>query len=445
MSSYIVNVSLRRDRETQIDQSKSTATDVHTIYEYQNKRSELPVVRLDIGVPIYRLVNFRTRTAQIKHIHERELSNDFFSAGQENESAQRDQHDILVSFAERGRAASVTPIMEQLVSEEQREPLLITSEGVVVDGNRRLAAMRELFTQDPGQYKHFAYVDCAVLPSSITPSEIIEIEVRLQMRPETRLPYGWIEESIAVREMLNEGSQTSYVANLVRKTPKEIQTAERALTEVDIYLKEWLNEPDSYERVEDAEQFFRDLAKALMDVEGEMLEVKRRIAWTLLLNSDRLQGRIYDYSFSFDKQTEEVIAELSERLPIGDEGQSSTEGEDESEDPIEIDLGESVSEQSVERLIGAFDDPDRREEIGEQLVDVCVTINERRRQEKVGNQALAAIRTANTKLMSVDLSKADPTTYTAIRAQLVAVGEQVTALDRSLAKYVDNARPATDG
>ena len=445
MSTYIVNVTVRHERQTLIDQAKSDASDTYTIYEYQNKRTNLPVVRIEVGQPIYRMANFRTRTAQIQYIHEREVPPDFFRSGQENESAQRAQHDILVAFAARG-SSSVTPIMDQLHAEEQRQPLLITSDGVVVNGNRRLAAMRELLTQDPVRFSNFAYADCAVLPASITPNEIVEIEVRLQMQRETKLPYGWIEESIAIKEMLDEGMPRAYVADLMKKRPREVQAAERALTEVDIYLKEWLRDPENYQQVEGAEQFFNDLAKALVGAEGEMQDAKRRIAWTLLANTERLPGRIYDYGFSFDKKTEEVIAELCQRLSIDLNAATVEDGTGEDgEDPLEIDFGDTEADVSLEKLIGAFDDPDQRETVGEELVDVCVSINERTRQLRIGNQALTAIRTANTKLMSVDLSKADPKTYDPIRAQLTTVREQVAALEQALSKY-DNpkAAPAPD-
>ena len=444
MSTYVVNVSMRHERETLIDQARAAANDTYTIYEYQNQRTDLPVIRIDIGQPIYRMANFRTRTAQIQYIHEREVPPDFFRSGQENESSQRAQHDILVAFAVRG-SSSVTPIMDQLHAEEQRQPLLITSDGVVVNGNRRLAAMRELFTEDPVRFGNFAYVDCAVLPASVTPNEIVEIEVRLQMQRETKLPYGWIEESIAIKEMLDEGMQRAYVADLMKKRPREVLAAERALTEVDIYLKDWLRDPENYQEVEGAEQFFNDLAKALVGADGEMQDAKRRIAWTLLSNTDRLPGRIYDYGFSFDKKTDEVVAELSQRLSIDIGGATSVmdgTGEYEyGEDALEVDFGDVGAEGSLGKLIGAFDDPDRRETIGEELVDVCVGINESIRQERIGNQALAAIRAANTKLMSVDLSKADPKTYDSIRAQLTAVADQVEALELALSKY-DDPEPA---
>ena len=261
MAMYQVNIRSPHERETVIVDAVKASSETYTLYEYQNRKSDLPVVRLEASLPIYRMSNFRTSTAQLKHIQERRVAEDFFSAGQENESAQDAQHKILVEFATRGRALSVVPIMSQLEDEEQRQPLLITRRGVIVNGNRRLAAMRELFVRDPARFRQFSHVNCAVLPENITPEEIVEIEVRLQMRAETRLPYGWIEEAIAIREMLRTGKKPTYVADLMKKRAKDVETAERALTEADIYLKDWVREPSRYELVEEAQQAFNDLAK----------------------------------------------------------------------------------------------------------------------------------------------------------------------------------------
>ncbi|MDE0331235.1 MAG: hypothetical protein OXL41_05145 [Nitrospinae bacterium] len=364
---------------------------------------------------------------------------DFFSAGQENESAQDAQHRILVEFAITGRTGSIVPIMSQLEGEEQREPLLITSRGVVVNGNRRLAAMRELLLRDSSRFRHFSHVDCAVLPESITPEEILEIEVRLQMRAETRLPYGWIEESIAIREMLRAGKRPAYVADLMKKRPKEVVTAERALTEADIFLKEWVRAPNRYEIIEGAQQAFGDLAKAVEGVEGEILEVKRRFAWALIsAEAKQLDGRLYGYNFSFENKTDEVIAALSDRLSIDLTAEPLHEKSNEEIDGIDIDFDDDLDlETSLENLIEAFDDPDpvRRETITSELIEVCKSIRELSRQENVGNQALNAISGANTKLMSADLSKASPETYDAIRAQLTAVKSRTTVLESALLRY----------
>ena len=54
----------------------------------------------------------------------------------------------------------------------------------------------------------------------------------------------------------------------MKKKKKDVERMARALNEVDIYLKDWLRKPGEYRLVEDAEQFFNDLAKALDGVEG---------------------------------------------------------------------------------------------------------------------------------------------------------------------------------
>ena len=51
--------------------------------------------------------------------------------------------------------------------------------------------------------------------------------MRLQMRPETKLPYGWIDESIAVWEMIDSGKKPDYVADLMKKKKKDVERMAR--------------------------------------------------------------------------------------------------------------------------------------------------------------------------------------------------------------------------
>jgi hypothetical protein len=123
---------------------------------------------------------------------ERKKRQTFFKQGQENEAAQQAQHDILVKFAETGRKGSVTPIVDVLEIEGQTQSILITSTGVVVNGNRRLAGMRDLYAKSANDHRSFSHVKCMVLPAGVTESEIVEIEIRLQMKQRTELDYDWI-------------------------------------------------------------------------------------------------------------------------------------------------------------------------------------------------------------------------------------------------------------
>jgi len=434
---YRTNTKPDVERSELIKRAVSASTETHPFYEYQNQKSDLQKIRLDITVPVYRMQNYRTRTAQLKFIHEHSKPQAFFSAGQENESSQQAQHDILVSFAKEGRSGSISPIYDELQSEEQREPLLITSGGVIVNGNRRLAAMRELLTERASDFKRFSYVDCAVLPKSVTPDEIREIEVRLQMRPETKLPYGWVNESIAIHEFLNSGKDLDYVSALMKKRKKDVERAARALMEAEIYLKDWRREPGEYQHVEDAEQFFNDLAKAVAGKEGELLEVSRRIAWVLLSNPKKLSRRVYDYNFSFDKRTDEVVSSLVDRLGIElsvDDLEKKDEG-----DLLDIDLEDEKTETLLDPLIKVFDDNHELDDVADELISICDTIIELDRQGEIGRRALAAVQAANNKLQEVDLSKSDPSTYGSIGSQLDSVIDRANKLKASLSKYTGSA------
>ena len=440
MSKYKTNTKLPHEREACIKEALKASTKKHTFHEYQNKPTELPEIRIDITVPIYRMANYRTRTAQLAHIRGHGESGDFFAAGEENESAQQAQHHILVGLARQGRSTSISPIMSELETEKQREPLLITTNGVVVNGNRRLAAMRELHSDKPENFRHFSHVDCAVLPTSITPDEVREIEVRLQMRPETKLPYGWIEESMAIQDMIDNGRTIEYVMGLMKKKKKDLERAMRALNEVDIYLQEWLNTPGEYKSVEDNQQFFNDLAKALDGVEGAELEARRRIAWVLVSNSRKLGRRIYDYNFSFNQSFDDVVTRLSDGLDI-DISTAPSDGENASgsDDGLEIELGDSNgADRSLDSLIEAFDDTTQREKVTTELEGVCDTIIELKREGEVGRRALAMVQAANKSLQEVDISKADPETYSTIASQLGAVKTRAESLSVSLESYKDN-------
>lgn len=437
MSQYRVHIRPLDERKQLIVRAAASTTDKHPFHEYQNKKVDLPSVRLDINVPVYRMKNFRTRTAQMKYIHDSGKPADFFSVGQENESAQQAQHEILVVFAKQGRAESISPIFDELQGEEQQDPLLVTATGVVVNGNRRLSAMRELFAESPTEYKSFSHVDCAVLPESITPDEIREIEVRLQMRPETKLPYSWVNEGLAIQELLADGKKIDQIAALKKKRKKEVETAAQALTEAEIYLKDWLRTPGEYQRIEDSKQLFGDLAKALNGKEGELLEASRRIAWVLASNSKRLGTRAYDYNFSFGQRTEEVLTSLADRLGID---MTAPEKESEEAGRLEIDLGDEGEGTSVEPLIDAFDDSDRRSEVTQELIAVCDSIIEKDRLGEIGRQALIAVQAANGKLQEVDLSKAESGTYKAIEKQLEAVIQRAEKIKTDLQAYIHGSQ-----
>lgn len=81
----------------------------------------------------------------------------------------------------------------------QIEPLVATQGHVVVNGNRRLAAMRTLLERDPSRFADFATVRVAMLPDDASEADIEYLEASLQMAPEVKLAYGWVNRRMKLR------------------------------------------------------------------------------------------------------------------------------------------------------------------------------------------------------------------------------------------------------
>lgn len=430
---YAITVLPALIREATISDLDKNSTKTEPFYEYQNRAIDLKVVHVPLSLPIYRMANFRTRTAQQAYARREGKPADYFSAGEENEAAQQRQHEFLVKYAQEGRQGSITPIIDVLKSEKQHQPILITQRGVVVNGNRRLAAMRHLYDTDADQFKEFSHIKCQLLPATAIEKEIVDVEVRLQMKQRTELDYDWINECIAVRELRDSGRTMKELVAMMNKKKVEIDDAINALTEADLYLSEWVNQPGNYEAIEDAKQLFFDMGENLGSKTGQEQEIGRRIAWLLADRRSTLKRRVYDFKPMFGKKSNEVAAKLAERFALETEDETDPDS-DEGGDLFDVDIGESRG--TLRPLISLLDDPTRRDEVAAELVDVCEGIIALERDRRDGQMPLSLIQQANGKLTEVDMTRASPGSLAAIEKQLSAVQSSV---DR-LRAYIDKQR-----
>jgi len=443
---YQVNVKPVHERKDLIASlsAKPVCGEQPTFDVYEGQRTLLPVIRLPIELPVYRMANARTQTEQLAHIAETKGPTNYFEAGQDDEEAQQAQHNILRGFAN-ATAGSVKPIIEELERTKQTEPIMITPSGVVVNGNRRLTAMRELFAERKAEFPTFAEVECMVLPP-LTEEQIDDIETRLQERPETKLPYSWINETLKIRRQLEKKSKRETdIADMRRKSVGDIRKSLSALNYAEIYLRDWCGAPGDYRLVEKGgEQFFSDLVPRLKGKDGPLLEANLRMAWLLFDNRDSLGGRIYNFNKVLGEKAEHVLAQLAERLDI--EEDQTEEVESDADDEMEIDLGGEPVQNEYAPLLALFDNPQRRDEIFDELKAVCQTVLDSGAQSKVGKAALRAAQDANTRLTEIDLTTADLNTHTGIEKQLDEILHRATALKSKLQEIKDGkGQPSTEG
>jgi hypothetical protein len=166
--------------------------------EFQGHLQYMPMYRVPIGLPRYRLDNIRTMAAQEERQVKDELSEDFFQADPESDNVHRIQHELLSEL-----------LHEQGLNEKfekpnitQNEPLILTHDGIVANGNRRLACWRNLFEQDAGKYEHYANIDVVILPQC-DDLDIVRLEAKLQLEQDIRASYGWATTAIGLRRAIN--------------------------------------------------------------------------------------------------------------------------------------------------------------------------------------------------------------------------------------------------
>ena len=155
--------------------------------EYQGKYRDLPVVEVKIELPVYRIENVRTKNLQKEYIAKHpDISKDIFTADPYSIEAQETQHILLSTLVKR---AELLKTFKDSTT-QQTEPLICTDEGVVVNGNRRLCAWRELYYANREKYKHFQTVKIAVLPNH-DPDALYDLEVALQIKKDIKDDYAW--------------------------------------------------------------------------------------------------------------------------------------------------------------------------------------------------------------------------------------------------------------
>lgn len=208
------------DRREEFKKLVSAASgDTFRVENFKGAMISLPIVRVPINLPKYRIANGRTASAQQEWVSTRGQPVDFFDAGDpELEVIQTAQHDILKSMIkEEG-------LLEKFKDPVQRqvEPLLLDENGFALNGNRRLCCWRELYLSDQAKYSHFGHVDVVILPHC-DDQELDRLEARLQIDRDIRSDYTWdAEANMILQKQRLHGFSTQEIARLYGKKKSEI-------------------------------------------------------------------------------------------------------------------------------------------------------------------------------------------------------------------------------
>jgi len=105
-------------------------------------------------------------------------------------------------------------LRKSLRDEGQQQKAVMTHTGVLINGNTRAVALRDL--EDPAK----RYIRVAVLPPTVLQVQLDLLELRLQMQKELKEPYSFTNELLFINELKTQGISEAQIARELRIFPE---------------------------------------------------------------------------------------------------------------------------------------------------------------------------------------------------------------------------------
>ena len=340
-------------------------------------------IKVRVEFPLYRIQSGRTHRAQSKYLEQHpELPSGFFE-DPEDDKVQEAQRQILLQMIEEEGLA------DDLEDCGQQHPIVLTKDGFIVNGNRRITALREQTVE---------YAIAVVLPDDAQSDEIYDTELALQMARDTKSEYNWIDELLHVRygnKVLKEPIER--IAKRMRKSKDELRTALEVLTFVDEYIA-WAGQAGQYHKVpDDMEQAFGDLVSRMKARSVDRLSANAKSAIKhacfAVIKAGRGSGKVYEAIRSIIQHMAQQPAEIVERLrelvdfpasearaKVKDGGTGQKPAGDPFARLADADLASTA--QPYVTLAKAFERPDAGAVVAPKLVEVVEELKEEKKEEK---------------------------------------------------------------
>ncbi len=223
--------------------------------DYRGKYRPLPVIEVPIEMLVYRIENIRTKSLQKQWLAQhRDLPRDLFLRDPFSIEAQENQHQVLKLLVDKENLLKTFKDNDKL---QQTEPLICSNDGIVVNGNRRLCAWRELYYNNRVKYAHFQTIRVAVLPDN-DPQGMYDLEVALQIRSDMKAEYVWHTIAADYQERFDAGMDIGVLAAKQNKKPEEINTYIECYNYAAQYL-ESIGHPDEWTLVDKQEYAFKQI------------------------------------------------------------------------------------------------------------------------------------------------------------------------------------------
>lgn len=200
-----------------------------------------PVYRLPINLLIFNLTNGRF-AAELLDREEKEARS--------LDSTITEDAAIIRKFLLDQNEAETNALTDELVKNGQLDPGIITFDGAVINGNRRMSILQTL-KEKTGDEK-YDYLIVARLPRGVDHKDLWRIEAKLQFGRDYRLEYGAVNELLKIRagRLSGLGAKEISQALIGRYSEKQVEDRLKILKLIENYLV-YIGKPKQYKLIQE--------------------------------------------------------------------------------------------------------------------------------------------------------------------------------------------------
>lgn len=241
---------------------------------YKGETSTVKVYRIPLDYLIYNKYNGRIGSDVLSY----ERQNGVLDAEKDADRA------LIEKFLYESKKDRNDTTLKSLQQNRQQRYGIVTSDGTIVDGNRRAMLLNRLFHQHRAlgytyaDVEHCKYFLAIILPDDAEEKDIQQLETIYQMGEDDKLDYNPIEKYLKCKELKRLGFSEDNIAEFMGEKPAQINKWLSILNLMEEYLREY-DYDGIYTRLEKTEGPFVDLDGYIESYEKRGANV-RNVDWS---------------------------------------------------------------------------------------------------------------------------------------------------------------------
>jgi hypothetical protein len=378
------------------------------------------VFHVSVELPKYRLDNTRTLALQEQYIYSHDLSEDFFNEV-ESDQVQEIQHSLLKTLIR--SSDKEKDLIKYFSDQTQTEPLILTHDGFVISGNRRLCAFRELLEEDYERFKRFSQVRVVVLPN-LDADKIDQIEDFLEQQVDIKEPFTWVNRAMGYRRRMQKYNYSDqHLADITGIKKSQINSLIEKLEMADRYL-ESIGKPKDYNQVDKDEYAFDKIVGCLQKDKGPVARKNafEKISFLSIKNKGTIADRMYKNIPVIYQSQQLIYNDIAEEFEEELEEIKSQQSSNSSLASFELFADEATS---ISRLL---DKPEVEEKVIEIVSDRIEEYFASERERKKKSSVLQEVIKAHSALITANSFISDISSKSGVAEQIANIEKQIGKL-----------------